>query len=62
MVEEYCSDATRLRWESPSVAYALYLRDRRINIHIAALCARYPFRLNPHGDCLKERARRVRAR
>jgi hypothetical protein len=28
-----------------SVAYALYLRDRRINIHIAALCARYSFRL-----------------
>jgi hypothetical protein len=30
----------------PSVAYASYLRDRRItNIHIAALCARYSFRL-----------------
>jgi hypothetical protein len=29
----------------PSVAYALYLRDRRINIHIAALCARYYFHL-----------------
>jgi hypothetical protein len=28
----------------PSVAYALYLRDRRIKIYIAALCARYFFR------------------
>jgi hypothetical protein len=42
----------------PSIAYALYLRDRRISIHIAALCARYSFRLTstasvwksvPHG-------------
>jgi hypothetical protein len=24
-------------------AYALYLRDRRISLHIAALCARYSF-------------------
>jgi hypothetical protein len=37
----------------PSVAYALYLRDRRINIHIAALCARYLFSSNKHGECLK---------
>jgi hypothetical protein len=29
----------------PSVIYALYLRDRRIIIHIAALCARCSFRL-----------------
>jgi hypothetical protein len=29
----------------PSVAYALYLRDRRISVHMAALCARYYFRL-----------------
>jgi hypothetical protein len=29
----------------PSVTYALYLRDRRISIHIAALCARCSFRL-----------------
>jgi hypothetical protein len=29
----------------PSVAYALYLRDRRISVHIVALCARYSFRL-----------------
>jgi hypothetical protein len=29
----------------PSVAYALYLRDRRLSIHIAALCTRYSFRL-----------------
>jgi hypothetical protein len=28
-----------------SVPYALCLRDRRINIHIGALCARYSFRL-----------------
>jgi hypothetical protein len=28
----------------PSAAYALYLRDRRISIHIAALCAHYYFR------------------
>jgi hypothetical protein len=30
----------------PSVAYALHLRDRRINIHIAAVCARYSFSLS----------------
>jgi hypothetical protein len=29
----------------PSDAYALYLRGRGINIHIAALCARYSSRL-----------------
>jgi hypothetical protein len=29
----------------PSVAYALHLRDRRTSVHIAALCARYSFRL-----------------
>jgi hypothetical protein len=29
----------------PSVAYAFHLRDRRISIHIAALCARYYVRL-----------------
>jgi hypothetical protein len=29
----------------PSVVYALYLRDRRIIIHIAAVCARYSFSL-----------------
>jgi hypothetical protein len=29
----------------PSAAYALYLRDRRIGVHIASLCARYYFRL-----------------
>ena len=29
----------------PLVAYALFFRDRRINVHIAALCARYSFRL-----------------
>jgi hypothetical protein len=29
----------------PSVAYALYFRDHRITIDIAALCARYSFRL-----------------
>jgi hypothetical protein len=28
---------------APSVAYALYLRYRRISVHIAALCARYYF-------------------
>jgi hypothetical protein len=43
----------------PSVAYALYLCYRRISVHIAALCARYSFRLTstattvsksvPHG-------------
>jgi hypothetical protein len=42
-----------------SVAYVLYLRDRRIIIHIAALCACYSVR--QHGDCLKEGAARVRA-
>jgi hypothetical protein len=40
------------------VAYSLYLRDRRISLHIAALCARYSFHLTgtatvrksvPHG-------------
>jgi hypothetical protein len=46
----------------PSAAYALYLRDRRISIHISALRARYYFRLIKHGDCLKERAARVRTR
>jgi hypothetical protein len=29
----------------PSVAYTLYLRDRRTGIDIAALCARHSFRL-----------------
>jgi hypothetical protein len=29
----------------PSVAYELYLLDRRISIHIVALCARYSFLL-----------------
>jgi hypothetical protein len=42
----------------PSVAYAFHLRDRRISIHIAALCARYYVHLTntaivcksvPHG-------------
>jgi hypothetical protein len=37
----------------PSVAYALYLRDRRISIHIAALCARYPVRLTGTANVLK---------
>jgi hypothetical protein len=29
----------------PTVAYALSLRDRRISIHIAALCVRHSFHL-----------------
>jgi hypothetical protein len=29
----------------PSVAFAVYLRDRRISIYIAGLCARYSFRV-----------------
>jgi hypothetical protein len=54
-----CASSTTARPTSPPyVAYALYLRDRRISIHIAALCARYSFRLTntatvrksvPHG-------------
>jgi hypothetical protein len=36
-----------------SVAYAQHLRDRRINIHIAALCARYSFRLISKATGLK---------
>jgi hypothetical protein len=46
----------------PSVAYALYLRDRRISLYIAAICAHYSFSSNWHGDYLKERAALVRAR
>jgi hypothetical protein len=44
----------------PSVAYALYLRDRRNCVHIAALCARYSFRITSTATVLKERAARVR--
>jgi hypothetical protein len=47
----------------PSVAYALYSRDRRISIHIAARVVRPLFFLsNQHGDCFKEGVARVRAR
>jgi hypothetical protein len=47
----------------PSVACASYVRDRRNNIHLAAMGARYSLTSsNRHGDSLKERAARVRAR
>jgi hypothetical protein len=49
----YVSPTTACQTPPPSAAYSLYLRDRRISSHIAALCARYSFRLTSTATVLK---------